>query len=184
MKIGRDKMLGVCMALIDSDEDKKEFEHFYNRNCNIAYAVAYKILKNKTLAEEACSEAFLSIAKCFNKIHKFSLHDMDAYLIRTIRNTCYIIYNKEKHISQTSLDDLNCESEPSDDCYDDIDLNLLVGAIQKLDDRLKSVIAYKIYYGLTADEIAKHMGVSKRTVFNYLKQARQQILELIGGDKK
>ena len=67
--------------------------------------------------------------------------------------------------------------------YDDIDLDLLIDAIRKLDDKLKSVIAYKVYYDLTADEIAQIMGISKRTVFNYLNKAKRQILDLIGGDR-
>ena len=72
---------------------------------------------------------------------------------------------------------------PSEDFYDDIDLDLLIDAVRKLDDKLKSVIAYKVYYDLTADEIAQIMGISKRTVFNYLNKAKRQILDLIGGDR-
>ncbi|RGF93412.1 DUF134 domain-containing protein [Ruminococcus sp. AM54-1NS] len=36
---------------------------------------------------------------------------------------------------------------------------------------------------MTADEIAQIMGISKRTVFNYLNKAKRQILDLIGGDR-
>ena len=79
--------------------------------------------------------------------------------------------------------DLKVEDEPSEDFYDDIDLDLLIDAVRKLDDKLKSVIAYKVYYDLTADEIAQIMGISKRTVFNYLNKAKRQILDLIGGDR-
>ena len=74
-------MLAVCMTLIDNDKDQTSFEDFYYRNRQIAYAFAYKILNNSALAEEACANAFFSIAKCFKKIHNYSLHDMDAYLI-------------------------------------------------------------------------------------------------------
>ena len=118
-------MLAVCMTLIDNDKDQTSFEDFYYRNRQIAYAFAYKILNNSALAEEACANAFFSIAKCFKKIHNYSLHDMDAYLIRTLRNA----------------------------------------------------------HDLTADEITQIMGISKRTVFNYLNKAKRQILDLIGGDR-
>ena len=148
-------MLAVCMTLIDNDKDQTSFEDFYYRNRQIAYAFAYKILNNSALAEEACANAFFSIAKCFKKIHNYSLHDMDAYLIRTIRNACYAIYNKENQNPTSSIFDLKVEDEPSEDFYDDIDLDLLIDAVRKLDDKLKSVIAYKVYYDLTADEIAK-----------------------------
>lgn len=56
-------MLAVCMTLIDNDKDQTSFEDFYYRNRQIAYAFAYKILNNSALAEEACANAFFSIAK-------------------------------------------------------------------------------------------------------------------------
>ena len=151
-------MLAVCMTLIDNDKDQTSFEDFYYRNRQIAYAFAYKILNNSALAEEACANAFFNIAKCFKKIHNYSLHDMDAYLIRTIRNACYAIYNKENQNPTSSIFDLKVEDEPSEDFYDDIDLDLLIDAVRKLDDKLKSVIAYKVYYDLTADEIREYRG--------------------------
>lgn len=80
-------MLAVCMTLIDNDKDQTSFEDFYFRNRQIAYAFAYKILNNSALAEEACANAFFSIAKCFKKIHNYSLHDMDAYLILELLET-------------------------------------------------------------------------------------------------
>lgn len=91
--------------------------------------------------------------------------------------------DKENQNPTSSIFDLKVEDEPSEDFYDDIDLDLLIDAVRKLDDKLKSVIAYKVYYDLTADEIAQIMGISKRTVFNYLNKAKRQILDLIGGDR-
>ena len=87
-------------------------------------------MSNSALAEEACANAFFSIAKCFKKIHNYSLHDMDAYLIRTIRNACYAIYNKENQNPTSSIFDLKVEDEPSEDFYDDIDLDLLIDAVR------------------------------------------------------
>lgn len=60
-------MLAIYLTLIDNEDDKKSFEDLYNQNRSKAYAIAFNILKNKTLAEEACSEAFFSLAKMFSK---------------------------------------------------------------------------------------------------------------------
>ena len=56
-------MLAIYLTLIDNEDDKKSFEDLYNQNRSKAYAIAFNILKNKTLAEEACSETFFSLAK-------------------------------------------------------------------------------------------------------------------------
>ncbi len=52
-------MLAIYLTLIDNEDDKKSFEDLYNQNRSKAYAIAFNILKNKALAEEACSEAFI-----------------------------------------------------------------------------------------------------------------------------
>ena len=60
-------MLAIYLTLIDNEDDKKSFEDLYNQNRSKAYAIAFNILKNKALAEEACSETFFSVsfqAKC------------------------------------------------------------------------------------------------------------------------
>ena len=45
-------MLGVCMALIDDDDDISAFEILYKECKSKAYIIAYNILKNESLAEE------------------------------------------------------------------------------------------------------------------------------------
>lgn len=61
-------MLAIYLTLIDNEDDKKSFEDLYNQNRSKAYAIAFNILKNKTLAEEACSEPFLVSQKVFKKL--------------------------------------------------------------------------------------------------------------------
>lgn len=48
-------MLGVCMALIDDEKDKKAFEKLYNKYKNKVHAISLNILKNEQLAEESTS---------------------------------------------------------------------------------------------------------------------------------
>jgi len=72
-----DIMLAIYLTLIDNEDDKKSFEDLYNQNRSKAYAIAFNILKNKALAEEACSEAFFSLAKSFQKIKNLESHKLD-----------------------------------------------------------------------------------------------------------
>ena len=52
-------MLPIYMALIDDEEDISAFEILYKECKSKAYIIAYKILKNESLAEECVSEVFL-----------------------------------------------------------------------------------------------------------------------------
>lgn len=75
-------MLAIYLTLIDNEDDKKSFEDLYNQNRSKAYAIAFNILKNKALAEEACSaNAFFSLAKSFQKIKNLESHKLDYYIV-------------------------------------------------------------------------------------------------------
>ena len=99
-------MLGVCMALIDDEKDKKAFEKLYNKYKNKVHAISLNILKNEQLAEESTSDTFLSLAKCFQKIKHLEYHKLDYYIVITSRNMAKNISKKEKeNLMTVSYDD-------------------------------------------------------------------------------
>ena len=89
-------MLAICLALINDDEDKKSFEQLVKKFEKKLYTESFKILRSHELAEEAVWETFYRIADNFHKIHNLPVYKMEAYLIITIRNASYRLYNKEK----------------------------------------------------------------------------------------
>lgn len=93
-------MLALYLTLIDNEDDKRSFEDLYNQNRSKAYAIAFNILKNKALAEEACSEAFFSLAKSFQKIKNLESHKLDYYIVITVRNASLNLLKKKKNISR------------------------------------------------------------------------------------
>ena len=89
-------MLFICMALIDDEEDKKSFAELYNKYETTAISIAIKILKNREAAEDACAEAFLSIAKCYERIKNLEPQNLERYIAVTVKNASFDIYNNEK----------------------------------------------------------------------------------------
>ena len=66
-------MLGVCMALIDDDDDISAFEILYKECKSKAYIIAYNILKNESLAEECVCKEELQEALRRKKMQKGKL---------------------------------------------------------------------------------------------------------------
>lgn len=89
-------MLFICMALIDDEEDKKSFAELYNKYETMAISIALKILKSREAAEDACSEAFLGIAKCYEKIKNLEPQELERYIVVTVKNASIDIYNNDK----------------------------------------------------------------------------------------
>ncbi|WP_124100929.1 sigma-70 family RNA polymerase sigma factor [Ruminococcus sp. Marseille-P6503] len=174
-------MLGSYLVLIDSEDDKKAFESFYEENCGKMFAVAYNICRNSSLSEDAVADAFLGIARTFSTFSKLNEEDKIPYLIRAVKNSALNVAKRESSSSQhTSLEMIIPDDEPFVDFFEQADFNELVNAIKALDERYKTALTYKVYYNMSIDEIAAVMCVSKRTVSYYLKKAREEISENIG----
>jgi RNA polymerase sigma-70 factor (ECF subfamily) len=171
------------MAMIDSDEDKKAFENLVHTYEKKLYGISYGILQSHTLAEDAVLNTFISVAKNFQKINTLSVHKLEAYLIKSIRNASYRIYNLEKeHMYDISVEQ-NDLVLPNVDSFENYNTDILSNAISELDERYQSVIAYMFYYGLNADETAKAMHIARRTVYKYRNAALKILAHKLGGDK-
>lgn len=96
----------MCMAFIDDEEDKKAFAELFNKYKIRAISLAYRILKRKDLAENACSESFLNIAKCFETVKNLEDSQLDSYVFSVVTNTSKNMYTSEKkYMKVVPLDD-------------------------------------------------------------------------------
>lgn len=169
-------MLAVCLALIDDEEDKKAFEKMYFSYKAKLFSIAYKILNDDHLAEDALSETFISAAKCFKKIHNLEVRELTAYLVITTRNNAIDIYNYRRKTAAVSLDEFTFEKmDLQESEFDENDNKLLRRAISKLTEKQRTVITYKYFYGLTIKEIAETMSVTTRAVDKLLFNAKNNI---------
>ena len=101
-------MLTVYLSLIDDDQDKKTFEQMYLDNKDMMYHYAYKILKDVSSAEDAVHDAFLSFARHFKKFEKTDHDRIRSYLMITVRNAAFKIYNR--HGKEISTEDVYFDS--------------------------------------------------------------------------
>ena len=98
-------MIGICLTLIDEEDDKRTFEELYMATRKKAYSIAFRILNNRNLAEEACSEAYLKVAENFGRIKHLDEHQLDYYVVVAVQNTscnlallhCWSIGSPEIH---------------------------------------------------------------------------------------
>lgn len=88
-------MLPIYMVLVD-DDDVSDFEVLYRDCRNKAYIIAYKILKNESLAEECVSEVFFSVAKNFKKVNNLVSYEQHKYIVISVRNRAFNILAKEE----------------------------------------------------------------------------------------
>lgn len=150
-------MLPIYMVLVD-DDDVSDFEVLYRDCRNKAYIIAYKILKNESLAEECVSEVFLSVAKNFKKVNNLTSYEKQKYVVISIRNRAFNILSKEKNNNSNVPyeDDIYF----NDKDYYEFSYDQWVCCIRKLNktdrDILYLVCVQEMYY----KEIADSFGIS------------------------
>ena len=166
----------LYMALIDDENDKKVFEKLYYENRILLYSIAMKIINNNALAEEAVSDAFLSIAKNFQTVNILNAHKKHKYLIITIRNASNMILRKEKN----DLDNLPLDATIiTDDDIANVDLQILKKCMRNLNQTDKEIIY--LYYSLGMDhkQISDTLCISQAASRKRLQKAKQTLKRLL-----
>lgn len=171
-------MLMLYLSMLETDEDKQNFEQLYIRYAQDMYAVAYNILKNKEDAEDAVHQSFLKIAENFRKISQIPCHEIKPYIVIISRNTAINIYNKNKKRAEHSavLPDETVDyvsSYPQDEYYE------LVSAIKQLPQMYKDILFLYCLQEFSAKETAKMLDITVDTVRQRALRAKRMLKEIL-----
>ena len=155
-----------------------------------AYNAAYRILGERTSAEDVVQDAFLS---AYRKLNTFRGGSYQAWLLRIVINGCYDEIrrrNRRPAISLYPLDDNNEEIEspawladPGETPEEAAVVEELSGAIQKCLDALsadfKIAVVLVDVLEMSYAEASKAAGVPLGTIKSRLKRARGQLRGLL-----
>ena len=159
----------VLMGLVD-ESDTRLFEELYNTFEKKLFAYSMSILHNRSLSEEAVSETFFRLAKCFKKIHNLEVSELKAFTVIINRNCCYDIFRSEEKNSSIVIDEAETNESFSEEQID-LDNIFVTDLINKLPEIYKDTIILRYYYELTEKETAYQLGISVSAVKKRLKYA-------------
>jgi len=99
-------MLALYLSVLQTEEEKTEFEAIYDSYEQFVFAVAWKRLENSSLAEDCTQDTFLSIAQSFEAFQEVPEENRKAYLFRVAdRCATKIRMTETKRKKERSLDD-------------------------------------------------------------------------------
>lgn len=175
-------MFGTFMTITEAEYDKEDFESLYNAQKQKLYFLAYKILNDEMLAEEAVSEAFLNISLKFDSFKSLSDSQIEAYCVITLKNICKNIISSESKNDCVNIDDCeNDDSFLSDNEMQYIDRMYLKEKISKLKKKEKEVLLLYYFYDLSLKEIAEMKNITTAVAQKRLQQARGHLKRIMGG---
>lgn len=131
----------------------------------------YLLLGDAALAEDALQETFVKAWRAYGAYRGDASEK--TWLMRIAANTCRDLRRSRwfLHIDRrVTLDDLPEPSVPFE-----LPDDTITRAILSLPDALRSVVALRYYQGLTAQEVAQALNVSRRTVHYRLEKAERML---------
>lgn len=179
-------------VLIESAQkgDPIAFKQLVQRHQRRAFAIALGLLRDEQDAREVVQEAFLRVHRGLDSFHGGST--FFTWLYRIVTNLSIDLMRKPSRREAEQLDESR-EIDESDipllsriDGADPLDVlrraeirNKLEAALDSLPAYHRGVIVMREVEGLSYEEMAEAMGVSKGTIMSRLFHARQKLQRLL-----
>ena len=155
-------------------DDQKAFDMLFDRYWSCMYTSAYNYLRDTEISAEIVHDVFLNI---WQKRKEFQIISVKNYLTSSTR---YHVYKCLKERKASALvyvenykDDLNAKQEnEGEERLVRLDLESSIqGHLLQLPKRCREIFLLSRMQQMNNDEIAAHLGISKRTVENQLTHA-------------
>lgn len=173
-------MLGICLALIDSEEDKIKFQEIYESYKKQMWYTAKEILKDNQLSEDAVHDAFLGIAKNFSKINSFSEAGLRSYIITCARNSALKYQRKSKGTEIINIEgafDLE-DFKASEEFFKNEAAELAASILEKMPPLYSEVLYLRFIAEMTDKEIAVQLGRKEAAIRQQIMRGRKIFTEI------
>lgn len=144
--------------------DIRAFDEFYGRHSRVAYGIAFRVLGDGRLAEDAVQEAFLNV---WRKASRFDAGrgSPTAWLFTLVhRRAVDAVRIQQRH----SYEQIDNERDGATEESDFRDLDFSPGAVRAqlalLPQRDRELLVWAHYEGLSQTEIARRAGLPLGTV--------------------
>lgn len=175
-------MLNFYLSILNTDEEKSEFERLYHSQKNVMYHIAYSKLGNSYDAEDAVSETFLRCAKNFSRILEIPCNKRGAFLDVIVRNVAIDMFKRNCN-APDDIEDYSFMADKAPDTAEtalgNISRDELIEKIKGMPEALRDTLSMSVFCDMTNKEIADFLGVSENTVAQRLFRARKIIAEKI-----
>ncbi|MBR5089712.1 MAG: RNA polymerase sigma factor [Ruminiclostridium sp.] len=177
-------MLTFTLSLIDEPSDREKFNEIYRKYKNMMFYKAMSLLHDEVLAEEAVQESLIKIVKNISKISDVNCSKTKAFIVIIVRNTSLDIIRTE-HIGETVPLGDEIIPDVSQDVLEKLvsreGYEKLMSAVSELDDIYRDILTLRYVYGYGNDELAKLLGLSRRTIESRVYRGKKMLIERLEG---
>lgn len=173
-------MLQIYLSMLDTEEERSEFQRLYELYSTRMYHVARKYVNNTNDAEDAVHEAFLRVASKSANVFKVSEDKKGAFLFTLVRYIAVDMFNKTIKHREISFDD-TLDSTPDDSIpfeelvMGEISHQELIDYINTLPTGMRDVVNMKYIVEMSNRDISSALGITENAIRQRLFSAKKYI---------
>lgn len=157
----------------DAEAFKTLFEMFYPK----VKVFLVKLLKDDKASEDIAQDIFVKLWSMGPSLPEIS--SFNAYLYRMTKNAAINYLRDRKPSVDISELLIMCDGDIEQEYYRKEKELLVRLAVEQMPSQRKRIFTMSRYQGMTNDEIAKSLGLSKHTVENHLTLALKELREIV-----
>ena len=161
------------IAAGDTEAFKTLFEMFYPK----VKVFLVKLLKDDKASEDIAQDIFVKLWSMGPSLPEIS--SFNAYLYRMTKNAAINYLRDRKPSVDISELLIICDGDIEQEYYRKEKELLVRLAVEQMPSQRKRIFIMSRYQGMTNDEIAKSLGLSKHTVENHLSLALKELREIV-----
>ena len=171
-----------CAALPGAAREER-LRHWIDAYAGAVMKTCYAYLMDRALAEDAMQDTFWKAWRHMADFENRRMENEKAWLMRIAIHTC-IDYRRSawfRHVDRYQTPDTLPEGAVKVDWQE----NTLAFDVCRLPDRLKQVVLLYFYQGLTLQETAQALGLTKSTVHRRIEKALKELkMRQTGGEDR
>lgn len=160
--------------------DAEAFIHLMDKYKIDLYKLGMTLLHNDDDVGDAMQDTVLKAYKHLKKLH--NIESFKSWLLKIMVNECTNILRARKKITFFEKF-LKREEKVYFDNYN-LENQLLLQSIKKLDNNLKIIILLFYYEDLSMNDISRTLNIPSGTVKSRLSRARKKLFELMKGEEE
>ena len=172
----------LYLMMIDSAVDKRKFVVIYETYRCFMMKIAFDVLKDDHMAEDAVHEAFVKVAENMDQIEETESLRTKRYLATIVKNTAIDIYRKRKRTfgREISADDPDIYNGAVTYMETDVD-NEILDILKNLPEIYRDVFLLKYSSCLDNREISRILGISEGTIRQRIARGKELIQKALEG---
>lgn len=158
--------------------DTEAFSSLVNRHQQRVYNLAYRFMRDATLAEDAAQEAFI---KAYRLLGGFRGDcSFTTWMYRVTASVCLTELSRRKKRGEVELLPLHENRRTTSDRHDALDVpEMMHSCVQKLPSRYRRIVTLYYLKELPYEEIAHALQIPMGTLKTWMHRARGQLRRIV-----